>query len=83
MTKGTVAGNGPLTHDRSNTSEYLKRLSIRSKNSNKPNSPQIVAVVVQEVIRVAGVIEGEARAEEPGDVVEGEGDNEAGSCFRR
>jgi hypothetical protein len=81
-----VPANRPLTSDRSNTSEYPKRSSTRSKNSSKINSPQIVAGVAQEEIREAGVIEDEARAEDQEDVVEGEDDNAVGrllsSCMR-
>jgi hypothetical protein len=83
MTKDTVTANGLLTFDRSNTSESLKRSSTRSKNSSKTNSPQIVAAVVQEVIREAGVTEDGVRAEEPEDVVEGEDDNAVWSSFCR
>ena len=72
----------PLTLGRSSTSEYLKRLSTRSKTSNKTNSLQVVAVAVQGVIRVDGVIEDEERAEDREDVVGVEEDNEYGNNFR-
>jgi hypothetical protein len=83
MTRDLMPTNNPLIPDRSNTSEYPKRSSTRSKNSSKTNSLQIVAGVAREEIREAGVTEDEAQAEDPEDVVEGEDDNSTGSCFRR
>lgn len=75
--------NDPLTLGRSNTSEYLKRLSTRSRSSNRTNKPQVVAVVVHGVIWVAGAIEDEERAEEREDVVGVEAVNEHGSYLGR
>ena len=65
-----------LTHGRSSISECPKRLSTRSKNSNKTNKLQIAVVVAPGVIWVDEGIEDEVVAEEAEDVVEGEEDSE-------